>query len=107
MREVTDARVAGDCRREMLSQKKVNCFTDQLNESNPILTQISDAMTVEGICLLNLKAAEAMGDTIGADLWKEKKAIAEQQKVEGNQKLMECSHRYENLMRQIREDSFD
>jgi hypothetical protein len=107
MREVSDARVLGDGRREMLAQKKVACFTDQLNESNPILTQISDAMTDEGICLSNLKAAEAIGDTNSASLWKDKKTIAEKQKIEGNQKLMECSHRYEQLMRQIREESFE
>jgi hypothetical protein len=107
MREVSDARAAGDGRREMLAQRKVNCFTDQLNEANPILTQISDAMTDEGICLLNLKAAEGTGDTDSACFWKDKKAMAEQLKIEGNQKLMECSHRYEQLMRQIREAYFD
>jgi hypothetical protein len=105
MREVAEARAAGEEGRRALAQKRVDCFTNQLNESNPILTQISDAMTEEGICLDNQKAAEAKGDAVAADLWREQKMVAEQKKIEGNKRLMECSHRYEQLMRELREQA--
>lgn len=103
MREVSDAAAVGDDDRRDLAQKKVDCFTDQLNESNPILTQISDAMTEEGICLEKLKAAEALGDADSVAFWAKQKAAAERMKIEGNEQLMECSHRFEYLMRELRE----
>lgn len=103
MREVSDAAAVGDYDRRNLAQKKVDCFTDQLNESNPILTQISDAMTKEGIYLDKLKAAEALGDADSVAFWAKKKAAAERMKIEGNEQLMECSHRFEHLMRELRE----
>ena len=39
---------AGDARKELKARKKIAIFTEQLEQSNPILTQISDAMTAEG-----------------------------------------------------------
>jgi len=44
MMEVKDAKLAN----------RVQAFTDQLNEANPILTDISDAMTAEGAYLEDL-----------------------------------------------------
>jgi hypothetical protein len=37
MRNVSDARAEGDERRAIIAQKRVDCFTDQLKESNPVL----------------------------------------------------------------------
>jgi hypothetical protein len=105
MRDVSDARAAGDERRAIIAKKRVDCFTNQLNESNPILTQISDAMTEEGICLTNIKVAHAKGDESAVHLWDARKHDAEKKKEEGNRRLMECSQRYEVLMRCLREAS--
>ncbi|KAG7361384.1 hypothetical protein IV203_036484 [Nitzschia inconspicua] len=107
MREVSEATVAGDKSRIVLAQRKVDCFTDQLNESNPILTQISDAMTEEGVCVEKLKGAEGKGDATAIAFWREKKLAAERKKIEGNERLMECSHRYEELMRKLRKEMND
>ena len=41
----------------MKARKKIAIFTEQLEQSNPILTKISDAMTAEGEALLELKVA--------------------------------------------------
>jgi hypothetical protein len=105
MLEVSNAKAAGDEKRRLQAQKRVDCFTDQLNESNPILTQISDAMTEEGNCIMYMKTAEAKGDDDAVEYWKKKKLAAEQSKVEGNEKLMECSHRYDQMMKALREET--
>ena len=105
MLEVSEAERNGDAKGLLASQRRVSTFTNQLNESNPILTQISDAMTREGHCLTQMKAAEMRGDADAVDFWSKEKALAEQQKADGNQRLMECSHRYDQLMRAIREEA--
>ena len=48
MREANSARDRGDNDAMRRAQKAVEIFTEQLDESNPILTEISDAMTLEG-----------------------------------------------------------
>jgi hypothetical protein len=103
MLEVSNAKAVGDEERRLQAQKRVDCFTNQLNESNPILTRISDAMTEEGNCLIHMKAAQAKGDSGAVEYWKNKRSAAELKKVKGNQMLMECSHRYEQIMKAIRE----
>ena len=45
MGEYDSATAAGDTQRQGLSMRKIQLFTDQLEESNPILTAISDSMT--------------------------------------------------------------
>lgn len=105
IREMTDARSTGDEIRRALAEKKVDYFTNQLNESNPILTRISDAMTEEAICASNLKNALVANDQDAIGVWKARKAIAEKKKIDGNEHLMECSHRYGELMRKLREES--
>lgn len=47
MDEVEAAVQCGDLEGKDLAESKVKLFTEQLNESNPILTEISDAMTAE------------------------------------------------------------
>ena len=48
MVEVSQAKASGDDERQTFAQTMVDVFIAQLNESNPILTEISDAMTLEG-----------------------------------------------------------
>ena len=58
-------------------------------EANPILTEISDCMTGEG------KAIDA-ADASAAKEWARRKEAA-------NQALHDCSHKYNELMRSMRE----
>jgi hypothetical protein len=102
MRDVKEAR--GDEKRRAAAQAMVDCFTDQLNESNPILTEISDAMTRERHChdmLLETK------DAASRDLWREQLELCSQAKLDGNQKLMDCSNKYKNRMIALREGMED
>lgn len=105
MLEVSEAKLRGDEHMRILAQKKVDCFTNQLNDSNPILTQISDAMTLEGFCKEQMESALIHGDEETALTWKKKMEEASETKADGNRKLMDCSARYQALMRQIREDA--
>jgi 4-hydroxyphenylpyruvate dioxygenase-like putative hemolysin len=100
MMEVAEAKAAGDNDRCAYAQAMVDCFTDQLNESNPILTAISDAMTEEGHCRDKMESASTEEDT---QLWRERMEEAAAAKQAGNEKLMECSSKYKNLMKAIRE----
>lgn len=86
-----EAEAQGDTKAAEYAQKMVDAFTSQLEESNPILTGISDAMTAEGLAL------EA-GDTEGAAKWTAAKS-------EGNQKLMEVSAKYNAIMKKLREEA--
>jgi len=100
MMEVSDAKAAGDDDRCAYAQSMVDCFTDQLNESNPILTAISDAMTEEGHCRDKMESACTEED---AALWHSRMEKAAAAKQVGNEKLMECSSKYKNLMKATRE----
>mmetsp|Transcript_21571 Transcript_21571/g.43066 ORF Transcript_21571/g.43066 Transcript_21571/m.43066 type:complete len:138 (-) Transcript_21571:63-476(-) len=81
--------------------RRVGIFKEQLDESNPILTAISDAMTAEGKCLDKMKRPTTSDDE-KARLQREADAFAEQKKV-GNEKLMVCSLKYRDIMRKERE----
>lgn len=103
MQEVTDATEAGDEERQAYAETMVQYFTDQLNEANPILTEISDAMTEEGLCKEQVIAAMQNNDTEEARAWQDKMEIAAARKQLGNDKLMACSARYNALMKALRE----
>ena len=103
MLEVSEAKRCGDEKRRSRAQRRVDCFTNQLNESNPILTEISNAMTEEGVYKDKYEAATEVGDDEAALSWKKNMEVARKTKEEWNQKLMDCSARYEQLMRSIRE----
>jgi len=105
MREAAEARMRGDNGKFVSSQRRVDCFTNQLNDSNPILTEISDAMTEEGRCKALMEAALLRQDFTESECWREQMELASQRKQEGNLKLMACSSRYETIMRSIRESS--
>ena len=107
MLEVSEAKLNGDEKTRIHAQKKVDCFTSQLNDSNPILTQISDAMTMEGICKEQMESELACGNTEAATSWKNKMEEAGESKIAGNRRLMECSARYQEVMRKLREESLD
>jgi 4-hydroxyphenylpyruvate dioxygenase-like putative hemolysin len=103
MRAVADAKQSGDIEGEKYAQTMVAYFTEQMNESNPILTQISDAMTEEGRCRDNMLEALVLDNTEEAFMWKQHMEAAGADKAEGNAKLMECSARYNNMMKALRE----
>jgi hypothetical protein len=102
MQEVVDAKALGDTDRQQYAQKMVEYFTEQMNESNPILTDISEAMTEEGVC--RDKIAELSSNQLYDDvrLWEGKLQAATDRKIKGNSRLMECSSRYNELMKQLR-----
>lgn len=97
MLDVADAKVRGDSDQRATSQAMVDCLTDQLNESNPILTEISDAMTREGVCREMI--AREPDD---AKYWSKQLELASQAKVKGNHRLMQCSTKYKDMMSAIR-----
>lgn len=84
-----EAVARGDAEAAAFAKRCVEVFTDQLDESNPILTKISDAMTAEGVAL-------EMKDSAEADRWKAEKA-------RGNEELQVTSTKYKKLMQQMRE----
>jgi hypothetical protein len=104
MVEVSRADEIGDTKQRDLAQKKVDIFTDQLNEANPILTSISDAMTEEGDALVLMQLAAKRDDKEEEALYKEKMETARLKKIHYNQQLMSCSAKYNNLMKQLREN---
>lgn len=99
MLEVTEARVRGDEKRQVMAQAMVDCFTDQLDESNPILTEISDAMTRERECQDMLAQSNCDGDR---EFWRAQLELASEGKTNGNKKLMDCSTKYKERMVAIR-----
>ena len=83
-------------------QSMVDIFTEQLNKSNPILNEISNAMTIEGNAAEELKLAIQKGDLGLAAQWEKEQNNGTLLKNIGNQKLMECSEYYRNEMAELR-----
>jgi hypothetical protein len=111
--EASCAKANADVAGYAYAQRKVDIFTKQLNESNPLLTEISDAMTKEGMareriaahCLRNGegKEEEEDDDENEVEKWKvvlERESLA---KSRANEKLMECNLKYQKLMKELRE----
>lgn len=86
----TEAELRGDAKAAELEARRVDAFTCQLDESNPVLTAISDAMTLEGEAL-------EQGDTEEAQ-----KFCLE--KMKGQEALKCISNRYKEMMRKLREE---
>eukprot|EP00943_MAST-04B_sp_MAST-4B-sp1_P008706 g8706.t1 len=102
MRTVKDAKANGDTIAEQKANKQVAVFTAQLDEANPILTIISDAMTLEGELL------DAAAKIVDEDNDEKKELIAkamEQRKIKNNgQELLKAtSLKYAKLMKELRE----
>lgn len=107
MLDVSKAKQSGDSDALVLGQKKVSIFTDQLNEANPILTAISDAMTEEGNALADMEDAIRRGDNEAVEFHRKLMNAAELEKSVNNQKLMTCSTKYNELMKSLREVSIN
>ena len=97
------SKASGDIAGQVFAQKRVECFTAQLNEANPILTDISRAMTKEGIATERMQEAIDKGDSLEKSRWNAVKEIARIDKINGNNRLMECSSKYMEAMKSIRE----
>jgi hypothetical protein len=95
-----EAKTAEDEGRRVYAQEMVDCFTNQLNESNPILTEISDAMTEEGHYKEQLTGEVTLEERA---VLQERLDQASKAKAVANQKLLECSTKYKLQMRLIRE----
>lgn len=85
-----EAEAAGRLEEAKYFENMVASFTAQLEESNPILTQISDAMTAEGDALRR-------GDAEDAARWKE-------EKEKGSELLKDVSAKYNAKMKALREN---
>ena len=99
MEELADAKARGDAKRETKAKQQIDLFTAQLDESNPILTKISDAMTLEGQLLED--AARATENSERQKILgraKKQQALKEQ----GQDMLQECSRKYAKLMQSLR-----
>jgi len=87
MREYDQAVVEKDNATSSLAEAKINLFTSQLDSANPILTDITDAMTAEGAALESLKTCAAADK---AALQAELEA-QQAKKARGNEQLQELS----------------
>lgn len=104
MRALSDALASSDLDAAEYHQSVVDCFTSQLNESDPILTAISNAMTKEGYCKQKIQALVLEGENeTEIMMWQKKEVEAEERKNAGNLALMECSARYNEQMKAIRQ----
>jgi hypothetical protein len=99
MAEAEKARVAGD----KAAQEKFDCmvdlFTRQLDESNPILTSISDAMTAEADYL---EEASRTADPAKKQSCLDSAASYNAEKMTHQGRLQECSERYKAAMVALR-----
>lgn len=98
MRTEESARQRGDTAAAARATKEIDTLSAQMNESNPVLTGISDAMTAEA------EALEDAARAAGAEKARLLAAAAEQRKLKegGNDTLKEISERYCKLMAMIR-----
>ena len=103
MQETAEARAVGDLESQRYAQTMVEYFTHQMNESNPILTQISEAMTEEGVCVDNLTGLAGKTNSEEAAAWEARLSAATERKNAGNMLLMECSSRYNEMMKNLRQ----
>jgi len=102
MLEVSQAKERHDADAVTLAERKVSIFTDQLNEANPILTAIADAMTEEGNALNAMQEATRKGNRENAESFRKAMEAASAAKNANNEKLMDCSMKYNNLMKNLR-----
>lgn len=99
MFELDSADAAGDLAAAQVSERKIAIFTAQLDDSNPVLTCISDAMTAEAIALEHLDACE---DDESRRVY-EAEILSQQKIKEGAQtELMAISKKYAGMMQVIR-----
>jgi hypothetical protein len=99
MRELATAKANGDTNAKAKAAEKIAIFTAQMDESNPILTMISDAMTLEGDFLEAAGKTENAAEKAGLEA-----KAAEQRKIKehGQDLLQECSKKYSAKMKALR-----
>jgi len=100
--DLDDALATNDAAKIDNCEKRIKLFTSQLEESNPVLTEISDAMTAEGIA--RDEYAEAASDE---EKLRCRGQYEQYQKLKeaGNAKLQEISMRYKLAARKLRGDA--
>eukprot|EP00947_MAST-08B_sp_MAST-8B-sp1_P000362 g362.t1 len=86
------------------ARRKIAVFTDQLDDSNPILTKISDAMTEEGEALLIAGTAEDDATRAAAQATVER---AREAKAEGQAALQKLSAACSEAMVKLNEEFKD
>lgn len=76
--------------------KRIKLFTDQLDESNPILNEISEIMTEEAVTIEQLTDASSRGEESKEEVIRlqSHQAVLRQQKGKVNEKLQALSARY-------------
>jgi len=83
------------------AERKIDLFTGQLDDANPILTDIADAMTAEGDIMLALQtAADVDRNAMEAELKKQAT-----KKEEGSERLKVLSTRCASDMQKLREEA--
>lgn len=105
MSEGQAAKLRGDEIEQAYAEKRVALFTEQLNESNPILTEISDCMTAEGRIreqMTLLQDNQGKDNQMTMDSLREQMDAYANAKLAANKKLMECSSKYNILMKELR-----
>mmetsp|Transcript_6671 Transcript_6671/g.8906 ORF Transcript_6671/g.8906 Transcript_6671/m.8906 type:complete len:655 (-) Transcript_6671:258-2222(-) len=102
MKNLSIAKEEKDEKKAAVATQMIEVFTTQLNESNPILTEISDAMTEESDILDELKDCQDQEKRVKLET-----DLAAQVaiKEKGQEKLKETSSRYKAIMKEIREKS--
>eukprot|EP00051_Salpingoeca_urceolata_P006613 m.87424 g.87424 ORF g.87424 m.87424 type:complete len:683 (-) comp14908_c0_seq2:61-2109(-) len=96
MLQLEQAQASGDVKAAAFAQKVIDIFTEQLEESNPILTAISDAMTAEADALL---AAEVATDPAQREALLAVAKEHAQKKLEGQENLKICGEKHKAAMR--------
>ena len=104
MLEASSAKVMGDESSYLYAKRRVELFTDQLNESNPLLTEISNCMTLEGQARDRIEMLCEEKDDDYEHYLADMKTAAEA-KERANGKLFQCNMKYQRLMRELRESS--
>lgn len=102
MLEASSAKDRGDESSYLYAKRRVELFTEQLNESNPLLTEISDCMTLEGQARDRI---ETLGEEKDDDyeLYLADMKTAAEAKERANGELFQCNMKYQRLMRELRE----
>eukprot|EP00300_Choanocystis_sp_HF-7_P019239 c20277_g1_i1.p1 GENE.c20277_g1_i1~~c20277_g1_i1.p1 ORF type:complete len:711 (-),score=184.33 c20277_g1_i1:51-2183(-) len=99
MGQVEAAKDRGDHAAANRAQRMVDEFTAQLDESNPILTSISDAMTAEGDALDQANRAQ---DPEAKQALLDQANEFRQKKLDGQEALKVCSDKYKKRMETLR-----
>jgi len=102
MLEASSAKDRGDESSYLYAKRRVEIFTEQLNESNPLLTEISNCMTREGLARDRVETLGEEKDDEYEIYLADMKTAAEA-KERANGELFQCNMKYQRLMRELRE----